>query len=646
MLSYNLSFELAALFIVGVLLVNFVLDRELHSTRYIVFRWMCIVSFTNISITLITMVVSDFYMHFPLAVVDISNMLYFILLPSPSVVYYFYVLILTIRKPTFSRLIVSFIPYIIYTILILLNTVFHYVYTITAEHGYTRGALFQLPYAVVFVYVALIITAAIKHRNTIYRGITRILCLSLLFSAALVAVQAVFPTIVMSGFGSAVCMLFIHLYIQNESNSKDELTGLNSRKTLVYLMTRFTQKQQPFSLYVFSIRNFKTINERHGLAYGDKVLQEISSHFLSLFPIKHLYRYSGDEFAIITLNSSERSDKAIEQEIHYAIERFNTTFLVDGQSCSVWLVYTRVDFPAFGSNTRELISAVDYSINILKTREEGSNFYYDASVYDKAKRKNTIFEHLKQALYNDGFDVHYQPIYCTKTGNFSQAEALIRVKNNSDFPIYPDEFIPIAEEKGLIVDITYFVVKKTCENLRAIYNTYGDALRLDAISVNFPYAQFLKADMDKKISDILDHYDISTDKIKIEITERTIVSDTNITRTTMESMQERGYVFELDDFGVDYSNLSLLLNLPISIIKVDQSLVKAIISTRENMAFFEKFAQGIIATNRTMVVEGVETHEIAKYFIDCGCEYIQGYAYSKPLPFEEYVEFLKAKNTV
>ncbi len=645
MLTYNLSFELAALFIMGVLLVNFVLDKELHSARYLVFRGMCIITFINISVTLLTMVVSDYYMHSPLWLVDLANMLYFILLPSPAVIYLFYVMILTVRKPTFSSSFIAFIPYALYVLIILSNLIFCSVYTVTAEDGYVRGSLYQLPYLIVLIYVIFIILAAIKYRNTIYRGITTILCLSLLFSVALVAVQVVLPEVVMSGIGSAISMLFIHLYIQNESNSKDELTGLNSRKTLVHRMTRLTEAKQPFSLYVFSIRNFKTINERHGLAYGDLILQEISSHFTSCFTTKTLYRYSGDEFALISFASNEDSIASKEQNILRAANRFNNVFSVEEEACMVGLVYTRVDFPEFGSNTRELISAVDYSINILKTRDEGSNFYYDATIYNRAKRSNTIAERLKDALTHDGFEAYFQPIFSSETGNFTEAEALIRIKNNEEDPIYPDEFIPIAEEKGLIVDITYLMVKKACESMRDIYKAYGDTLNLDAISVNFPYVQFLKPDMEEKVSEILKHYNIPTHRLKIEITERTIISDTNITRTTMEKMQEKGYVFELDDFGVDYSNLSLILNLPVSIIKVDRSLVNAILSNKENMSFFERFTQGIKATNRIIVVEGVETQEAAKYFVDCGCEFIQGFVFSKPLPFEEYVEFLKKHNS-
>ncbi len=642
MLSYNLSFELVALLIMGVILVNFILHKELHSTRYIVFRGMCIITFVNIIITLLTMVVSNFYMYSPLWVVDLTNMLYFILLPSPSVIYFFYVIILTIRKLTFTRLFISFIPYIIYVLIVLSNVFSRIVYTVTAQDGYVRGPLYQLPYVIVLIYVILIIHAAIKHRNTIYRGITMILCLSLLFSVVLVAIQAILPEVVMSGLGSAISMLFIHLYIQNESSIKDELTGLNSRKTLVYRLTRLIENKQPFSLYVFSLRNFKTINERHGLAFGDLLLQEISSHFISFFTTKTLFRYSGDEFAMISYDTDQSIIMSKEEKIINAIERFSTPFGADEKNCVVGVAYTRVDYPEFGSNTRELISAVDYSVKTLKNRDENSNYYYDSTVYNRAKRVNTIIERLKYALNHEGFEAYYQPIFSVETGKFSEAEALIRIKDNDDDPIFPDEFIPIAEERGLIVDITYLMIKMVCENMRQIYDKHTDSLHLDAISVNFPYAQFLKPNMEKKVSEILRCYNISNPQLKIEITERTIVSDTNITRETMESMQEKGFIFELDDFGVDYSNLSLLLKLPVRIIKVDKSLVDAIISNTENMAFFERFVQGIRATNRTIVVEGVETQEAAKYFIDCGCDFIQGYVFSKPLPFEKYVEFLAA----
>ena len=139
---------------------------------------------------------------------------------------------------------------------------------------------------------------------------------------------------------------------------------------------------------------------------------------------------------------------------------------------------------------------------------------------------------------------------------------------------------------------------------------------------------------------MLNQYNISTDRIRIEITERTLISDMQAVKTVMTQMQKAGFIFEIDDFGVDYSNISLLMKLPIDVVKLDRSLILTAVENDKNRRFFECLTEGLNALNTIIIAEGVEDENTLQYVLGCGCDCVQGYVFSKPLPYDELVTYL------
>ncbi len=646
MLVYNLVAEYVSLLIISILIVNFLWNDEYRSETYKIFRYMCYFAGFSIVTTIATTLTTQYREHFPLALVEGLKVLYFILTPNASAFVLLYALSLTQFNRKWmqgsKKYFLVAIPYAIYTVVILANYAFNNVFTITMEDGYVRGSMYQITYLIAAIYVVITLAVSLSALKSSKREMMIALCLNILVSSGISSMQLLFSEVLLAGISSVSGILVIYLFLHNVNTSTDRLTGLRNRSSLTYKIINLVEAKQEFSMYVFSLRNFKDINERLGLSLGDILLGEVANNMRSKFDHKSLFRYSGDEFAI--LQSKDEGD--VSGKIEAIADRFLEPFNALDFHVKIDVVYARVDFPEFGTNVKSLVTAMDYSISRLKEQVGTQNCFFDVSITNEMHRRNNIIDRIKQAIENDGFEVYYQAIFSAKNSRFSQAEALIRMKYNDNDPIYPNEFIPIAEKMGLIIDITYIVVEKVCKELRRLIDLYGDELSLKSVSVNFPYLQFLEPDMLERITKILNFYHIPPSMIKIEITERTLVSDSLSTKKLMEEMQALGFIFELDDFGIEYSNMSLFLTLPVNIIKIDRSLVEVINSCSQNRQFFEHLIQGIKKTGRSVIVEGVEDKELLEFLINCGCDYIQGYVFTKPLgatAFEEFITIDKSE---
>ncbi len=649
MIQYDLKFEIASFLVITIVMLNLLWDKELDSRRNKLFKGIVLVAFFSIVSSLVSTYTSDNFTTFPMWIIELAKVLYYCFLPSGAVVVYLYALSLQKTKNsaiTFSAYhIIMLIPYVGYVCLVFSNYWLNNFFTISPEIGYVRGTLYQLPYPIAFFYIIEIFIIAIKNRRETNRGIGFILCVNMIIVTCISLIQFFHSTILLSGLANVTGVLVVYLFVQNVTKTTDQLTGLFNRDRLTFdlikkirLSEKLKKDETPFALIVYSIRNMKGINERLGLSSGNEIIESAGKYLRNAFNPHRVYRYSGDEFAILINDEND----ILEDSIRNIAKRFEYPFSIDenNEDVVINIVYARVDYPDFGKGARALVTAVDYSIASLKNGIQKVNYMHDISISTSMRRRNEIIEKLKNAVNNDEFEIYYQAIHSTEKHTFTNAEALLRLKNNHLDPVHPTEFIPLAEETGLIIEITYIVIEKVCADLRSMIDTYGDRINLDSVSINIPYSQFLESDMVNRIMSILKQFSISPSWIKIEITERTLIDDKGLIREIMSEMQSMGFVFELDDFGIDYSNMSMVLDLPVDIIKIDRSLVLTATATKTNETFFKLFIEAIKSTGRILIVEGAEEKEQAEFFENCGCEYIQGYYYAKPLEKKDFVTFL------
>ncbi len=639
-MNWNLSAEIVSLLFAFIFFINAKEDKTVDTQRRRIFLITYMFVFLSIIMTISSTFVTAYFQLYPIWFVEIITTLYFISLPLPVVTCFRFVIsLLTYRRQDSQEMrkwSIAWLPYVVYTAIIIMNASYGYIFEIHPTIGYIRTTFYALPYAVIAVYFAGILGVIVKYYRIIGREKAITLVCTMIGVAGILGVQFVLPEIILTGTTAVVAVLILQTYIRSEISHKDKLTSLNNRDSMILDMLQEVRGKRKFAMVVVSLRNFKRINENLGLSVGDSLLEEFGGRLEKLCKDLAVYRYSGDEFAI--LYTPDRMHKL--DTIDQMIETLSSDIQIEEHTINLTIIYTRVDFPEFGRDVKSLISAADYSIFSLKNSGEHETYMYDISIRDKMNFRSNMIEKLRQSIMEDDIVVFYQPIYSVEDKCCSQAEALVRLRKNEKDLIYPDQFIQLAEESGLIVELTYLIFERVCRDYRTMVKTYGENFVLKSISINFPYLQFMQENLVERLDYIIQKYNIHPSNIKIEITERTLVSNANRVTKVMDQLRDRGFQFELDDFGVEYSNISLFLSLPVDIIKLDRSLLLTAFKDEMRRQFFEHLVSGMKAMKATIVAEGVEELADLEYLEACGCDYIQGYYFSRPLPFNEFCSYL------
>ena len=244
-------------------------------------------------------------------------------------------------------------------------------------------------------------------------------------------------------------------------------------------------------------------------------------------------------------------------------------------------------------------------------------------------RGRVLEELLKRALRTDGFEVYYQPLCSVSDGKFTEAEALLRMKDETGTFVPPAEFIPVAEETGMIVEIGYMVLRKVCAYLNRLLACRID---IDSISVNLSVVQLTRDDAVQKLLAIIRENDISPNRILFEITESILIRNYEKIARKIRELSRAGVQFALDDFGTGYSNFSHVIDLPFDTVKIDKSLIWDSMENQKCRIMIRDLTRTFKNLNMTVTAEGVETREHDWFVRQCGFDRIQGFRYARPMP--------------
>lgn len=570
----------------------------------------------------------------------IINTIYYILIPSFSFCYLAFTTIITANTLDFNIITKKFKPLYILSAIYFINLFYgileQKIFYIGENGMFVEGNWYNISYIYASIAILVNVIQIFDKRKNINKKNSYAILLTLIFTSIALILRSLYPETISTALMSNMNILAIHMFLINRQKSVNKLTGTNNFIALRYNMNSFIEKNEDFSLYIISLREFKTINQRNGFAFGDKVLKNISKKMFEFFEYEEIYRYRGDEFGILLKKNSTK---------HLLVEKFLNEIkkpmnIENIETVNLNVICVRVDSKTFGSTVDELISSIEYSISILKEPHCEKDYLYDKAIVKDIIKKSRMIQKIKHAIDNRMFQMCYQPMYSAKDKKFTQAEALVRMKDGKGGMIFPSEFIDIAEVTDLIIPMTYVILDIVCEDFRRLLDKYGDDLLLEAISVNFPYNIFLKNNMQDKVEETLKKYNLSPKHIKIEITERTLIAENNMLTETMNNMLDTGFTFELDDFGVDYSNVSTFLDLPLNIIKIDRSVLLSAMLSESNKSFFRHLTSGISATGRIIIVEGIEEKSQLDFVLSSNCQYVQGYIFSKPLLFNAFSIFI------
>lgn len=435
----------------------------------------------------------------------------------------------------------------------------------------------------------------------------------------------------------------------------DSLTGLPNRQNFYDNLEKFLNlaKRGNYKAGVMFIDldRFKRINDTLGHDFGDKVLQVVSTRlqesvrscdFVSSNGAKlndvnnELARLGGDEFTLfLSQLSSPEETAAI---THRIIENVSQPITIDNYEVSVSPSIGIAIYPDNGETVGELMKHAD--IAMYQAKEDGRRTfkYYSDSLNDRALERLQLEEYMRGAVEAQQFELYYQPQVDLNSNKVTKAEALIRWHHPTLGFVSPAEFIPMAEESGLIIEIGDWILDTACQQAKQWQQQGLDNVR---VSVNVSSVQFKQTALIEKIQRALDKAQLPAQLLEIELTESAIMSDLEENIIRLQKLKDMGVTIACDDFGTGYSSLSYLKKFPIDTLKIDRSFIIDV-ATNENDAAIVKAIMLLAQTMQLNVVaEGVEDIEQLKVLKEYQCELIQGYFFSKPLTNDDFVNFVK-----
>jgi len=417
--------------------------------------------------------------------------------------------------------------------------------------------------------------------------------------------------------------------------SHDALTGLPNRNLFMDRVEHAIKYSKRHSDYLFAIffidlDRFKMINDSLGHSVGDLFLQAIAELLQGcLRSIDTVARLGGDEFTILIDDIQEVSEALVVAE--RILNRFLSPLIIKGEaifpSASIGIVISTSDY----DNCVDLLRDADIAMYRAKSLGKGRYTLFDQEMYKQTLRLTQLESELHYALEYQEFELYYQPIVSLETDKLSGFEALIRWKNPKRGFISPIEFIPLAEDTGLIIAVGDWVLKEACEQLKAWLHKFPEASGLK-MSINLASHQIREPDLLEKLDVILAETGIDGNSIRLEITESTLMDQGEQTINKLAQLRARNIQLSIDDFGQGYSSLSYLHRFPINILKIDRAFVNQMSDGGENIEIVRTITMLAHTLNMGVVAEGVETQQQLEILRELGCEFGQGYLFSLPLP--------------
>ncbi|MCK5871535.1 MAG: EAL domain-containing protein, partial [Methylococcales bacterium] len=425
----------------------------------------------------------------------------------------------------------------------------------------------------------------------------------------------------------------------------DFLTNLPNRtlfnRQTNQLLSLATKNNQTYALYCIGLDRFKLINESMGHEAGNELLCAVAKR-LEHYPNEGEYiaRLNGDEFSLIKLNTLNESTAALlAQEI---IDDFNTPFLIQNQEIVISLSIGITLCPFKSHESNDLLKDAQTAMHRAKTSGGNSYQFYSLEMTDKIKNQLILENHLRQALEEQEFLLYYQPKVSPKTGKIAGAEALIRWQHPDGELIPPLEFISILEETGLIIPVGEWALEALCKQYTSWQKMgFGDL----SLSLNLSLKQFTDQNLFSKIKTILEKFTQNNDFLELEITESLLMSDVKGATQTLQQLHTLGIKLSIDDFGTGYSSLSYLKHLPVDTLKIDRSFVWGLPDNSKDAAIVDVIITLARSLDLEIVAEGIETKGQLDFLAKKGCDYVQGYYYSKPVPSDEFIHLLQQEKS-
>ncbi|HEY7845400.1 MAG TPA: EAL domain-containing protein [Bradyrhizobium sp.] len=419
----------------------------------------------------------------------------------------------------------------------------------------------------------------------------------------------------------------------------DGLTGLPNRNLLrqqmdeILALTR--RSAEKAAVLVLGLDNFKSVNDTLGHGVGDKLLRGVAKRLRSMLRDEDvLARLNSDEFAVVQTALTRPEDTVLLSR--RLLEAVADPYLLDGQSVVIGATIGIAMAPGDGDDSEKLLKNADMALSRAKTESRGTFAFFETGMDARAQSRRKIELDLRDAIQNEVLKPHYQPLIDLTSGRINCFEALVRWPHPERGMVSPGEFIPVAEETGLINSLGVLMLRQACMDAAV----WPDDVR---VAVNLSPAQFRTSNLLSIVMDALKQSGLPPKRLELEITETLLLERSTQVLASLHALRALGVRISMDDFGTGYSSLSYLRSFPFDKIKIDQSFVRDLDANRDAQAIIRSIASLGIGLGVTITAEGVETEAELSCLRAEGCHEGQGFLFSRARPNMEVVQLLKAQ---
>ncbi|HAK60073.1 MAG TPA: hypothetical protein DCO77_06775 [Nitrospiraceae bacterium] len=434
----------------------------------------------------------------------------------------------------------------------------------------------------------------------------------------------------------------------------DGLTNLPNRTFYNELVARALvyakRGKKTMATLFIDLDEFKRINDTLGHSAGDRLLQEIAARLLQCVRksdtvarsedgviMNTVSRLGGDEFIVLLHDIAQPQDASL--VARRMLTELSRPIVLNDQEVTITASIGISLYPGDAEDTENLLRYADIAMYHAKDQGKNNYQFYSQSLHKTSLERFTLENELRKALEREEFLLHYQPKLEARTRTIIGMEALIRWQHPEKGLIPPAEFIPLAEETGLIAPIGEWLLRAACAQIKAIH---GEGFQSLTIGVNLSNRQFAQQDLVEMVGRVLNESAVDPKALEVEITESTIMQNPAIAIITLEHWKDMGIQIAIDDFGKGYSSLDYLKRLPLNSLKIDRAFIMNITTNPDDAAITTAIVSLAHSLKLKVVAEGVETEEQLAFLQELGCDEVQGYLFSRPVPAEELVEVLRS----
>ena len=634
-MQYIIEYEIAAVILSLAVIFSFFRKKIITTRLTNSFMIVVIVVLVSATIDITAVAVMGQGERFPLWLHYLMNVLYYAVFSIFPPAFYNCVrsAITGNFKRTKFKVLRYYTPVTVIELLIVTSPLTHLIFYFDEASNFHWGYGFALIYVAAAIYFFSGIYKIILYRRS--ASLAQRMTVYFYTSACIAAVviQSINPSLLTTGFVASVSSMMGFLALVNPTNYVDKEMNILNLEAFKAVTDQAIFRGKNFRVIGLQIIGIRFLNETIGLENKAQILKQLSVLLKNACGKYQVFRVSGTRVYIMISDEYEVQEKIIAQ-LHNV---FSDSILMGDFKISLTEHIALLNYPEDADSSTEIDDLLRETLHSMIDAEPGTIVNVDKTLLAKKERELKILQVMKQAVRRGDFYVVYQPIYSFEQGRFTTAEALVRLENDELGEVSPEEFIPVAEQNGMILQIGEFVFETVC---RFVLHHKIWEKGIEYIHVNLSVIQCMQKDLAAQLFKIMDLYNLDYRYINLEVTESAAIASSEVLLSNMNKLIERNMNFSLDDFGTGFSNTVTLIRYPFHTIKLDKSMVWEAMHNEKAETVLRNTIEMVKMLKMEIVAEGAETLEQVDKLRKMGADFVQGFYYSKPISRDDFIRLI------